>query len=128
MKTLLRLALILSFAVLPAATFTGCRTLGGIERALTGHDAALTVGIVGMTAKMVVEDAAKLRGAGIIAQEQWLKIAAAYDAFVPIYNAEVDALARAAKRGPDAPASAQLADLFRNIVALYNAAKPPAKP
>lgn len=129
MKTVFRsiaLAAVLALTGFMLWGLTGCATLRRAETVLTGHDATLTVGIVGVTAKSVVEDAAKLKGAGVITPEQWAKIAAAYDAFLPIYNAEVAAIAKANTRGPDAPASVQLADLFRNVTALYNAAK--AKP
>lgn len=125
MKTLSRLALLLSLAAFPAVSFTGCATIKRVNAVLTGHDAALTVGIVGLTAKTAVEDAAKLKGAGVISPEQFSAVAAAYDRFLPLYNAEVAAIAKA-NASANAPASAQLADLFRQVIALYNAAKAPA--
>jgi len=108
-----------------AAFQPGCATIRRVETALTGHDAALTVGIVGLTAKTAVEDAAKLKGAGVISPAQFAAVASAYDRFLPLYNAEVAAIAKA-NASANAPASAQLADLFRQVIALYNAAKAPS--
>jgi hypothetical protein len=125
MKTILRSLAFATACALSGLTLTGCATLSRVQHALTGHDAALTVGIVGLTAKTAVEDAAKLKGSGVITPEQFAAVAAAYDRFLLLYNAEVAAIAKA-NASANSPASSQLADLFRQVIALYNAAKAPA--
>ena len=114
-----------SRALAASVSFTACTTFNRVRDALTGRDAALTVQIVGLTAKTTVEDADKLWHAKLITDAQWHAIGGAYDRFLPVYRAEAEALINAHAAGGDAPASASLADLYRVVIAAYSAAKTP---
>ena len=123
-----RLLLLLALAAsLPA--FTGCASLitrlHGVETAITGQSATLTVEIVGVTVDAIMKDAAKARHNGDITAAQWDKIAALHGRYLVIYGAEVHAIETAhASNAPSGSLLSLLAE-FKTLAESFT--KTPAK-
>lgn len=127
MKTILtRLA---SFAVLLAlgCGLLGCSSLltriSGVGHAITGETATLTVEVIATTVDAIKRDAVKAYRAGDITKAQFDKIAELDARYLPVYQAEKNAIE---KNGASNAPSANLTQYLAQFYALAESFKKPA--
>ena len=121
-------ALLLCFALTACQTFQKVETYASnVGAALTGHNATITVEVIGSSVDSIMQGAAKARHDGDLTAAQWDKIAALHDRYQPIYNAEVAAIVKANGTAAGAPPSPTLASLYAEFSSLVASFKTPAK-
>ncbi len=128
MKSILT-AFLLCFAL------TGCQTFQKVETyasnvgaALVGHNATVTVEVIGSGVQSICDLAAKAYHNGDITKAQWDKLADLKDnRYLPVYRAEVAAIVKANGNPAGAPASASLSSLYAEFKGLAESFKLPAK-
>ena len=129
MKTLLRslatVALLLAIGCGLAIGLSSCSYVAGVGHALTGQNATLTVEIVGTSVDAVMKAAAKAYHAGDITKAQWDAIAALDARYLPVYEAEKNAIEKA--NAPGVP-SASLTGYLAQFYSLAESFKKPASP
>ena len=125
---------ILPFLFAVTLTLTGCATFQKVETyasnvgaAITGHNATVTVEVIGATVDSIMQGAAKAYHNGDLTAAQWATIAALHDRYQPVYQAEVAAIVKANGTTASAPPSPTLASLYAEFSSLVASFKTPAK-